>query len=211
MNNMSLFLSAREAKEFLVSRIVEQAQHEEAPLSDIERKMLYFSETDYPLANISAVSEEFDRTCDQDEYEKKIAHLVRRAYKRALQKRDGEYEKWWSAIRLLSKQDHYIVVMIRKAALRPRRDRLKLLGAGVAVVGLFICLVFLRIYLEARYGIDFGRYIPSRDIRQFLWWAVLVSFAIIYCLLRWFLGGRRVDDFVAKSLAGLGRTFNRSK
>lgn len=60
MNNTRLFRSAREAKEFLVSKIVEQAQHEEVPLSDIERKMLYFSETDCSLPNTGAVSEEFD-------------------------------------------------------------------------------------------------------------------------------------------------------
>jgi hypothetical protein len=39
------FSSAREAKEFLVERIVSQAQHDAVALSDIERKMLYFSET----------------------------------------------------------------------------------------------------------------------------------------------------------------------
>jgi hypothetical protein len=173
--------------------------------------MLYFSETDWTLPNISTVSEEFDRTCDQDEYEKKIAAIVKDAYKCALRKPGDEYERWWSAIRLLSKQDHYILVMIRQAAVRPRRDQLKLLGAGIAVAGSFICLVFLRIYLESRYGVDFGRYVPSRDTREFLWWVILVSFVIIYLLLRWFLGERRVDDFVAKSLAGLGRTLNRPK
>jgi len=42
---MNPFQSAREAKEFLISRIVEEAQRENIVLSESERKMLYFSET----------------------------------------------------------------------------------------------------------------------------------------------------------------------
>jgi len=99
---MSLFHSAREAKEFLASRIVEQAQHEGVPLSDVERKMRYFSETDSTLPDINAVSEEFDRVCDQDDYENKGTGLVKGAYKRTFRNSD-EYHKWWSAVRLLSK------------------------------------------------------------------------------------------------------------
>ena len=35
--------STREAKDFVVSRIVEEAQREGTPLSELERKMLYVS------------------------------------------------------------------------------------------------------------------------------------------------------------------------
>jgi hypothetical protein len=211
MTNVSLFYGAREAKEFLVSKIVEEALHQGTPLSEAERKMLCFSETDWTLPDMSAVSDEFDRAYDQDEYEAKIAGLVKNAYKKILKDSGDEYDKWWSAIRLLSKQDHYILVMIRQAALRPRGDQLKLFGTAAVVAGLFVCFVFVSIYLEGRYRLDFGKYMPSRDTRQFLWWAILVSLTIIYFLLRRFIGERRVDNFVANSLAGLGRTFNRSK
>lgn len=70
---MNRFSDAREAKEFLVSRIAEEAQQEAVPLSEVERKMLYFSETAWTLPDIMDVSDEFDRTYDQGEYEKKIA------------------------------------------------------------------------------------------------------------------------------------------
>jgi hypothetical protein len=49
------FHSAREAKEFLISRIVEEARRENIPLSEVERKMLYFSETDWTLPDIMQV------------------------------------------------------------------------------------------------------------------------------------------------------------
>jgi hypothetical protein len=41
------FATSSEAKEFLVGKITEQARREGTILSDIERKMLYFSETDW--------------------------------------------------------------------------------------------------------------------------------------------------------------------
>jgi len=42
---MKAFHSGREAKEFLVSQIVEEAQRENIPLSEIEGKMLYVTES----------------------------------------------------------------------------------------------------------------------------------------------------------------------
>jgi len=42
---MNQFSQSRDAKEFLIARIVREAQIEGVPLSEIERKMLYFSET----------------------------------------------------------------------------------------------------------------------------------------------------------------------
>jgi hypothetical protein len=38
---MNAFRSGREAKEYLVSRIVAEAQRENVSLSEVERKMLY--------------------------------------------------------------------------------------------------------------------------------------------------------------------------
>jgi hypothetical protein len=46
---MARFGNAREAKEFLISRIAEQAQRAGEPLSEIERKELYFSESGWTL------------------------------------------------------------------------------------------------------------------------------------------------------------------
>jgi hypothetical protein len=71
------FADSREAKEFLVERILSQAERDGASLSEIERKMLYFSETAWTLPDIMEVNEEFDRRYDQDGYERKIAQLVR--------------------------------------------------------------------------------------------------------------------------------------
>jgi hypothetical protein len=55
----SRFGSAREAKEFLVSKIIEQAQREGVPVSEVERKMLYFTETAWTLPDMMEVNDAF--------------------------------------------------------------------------------------------------------------------------------------------------------
>jgi hypothetical protein len=70
------FRTVRVAKEYLVGKIVEEAKRQGVALSEIERKMLYFSETDWTLPDMMTVSAEFDRDYDQDEYERKIGGLV---------------------------------------------------------------------------------------------------------------------------------------
>jgi hypothetical protein len=69
---MNSSLSTREAKEYLVAQITAEAQREGISLSDVERKMLYFSETGWTLPEIMEVNEQFDQDYDQDEYEKKL-------------------------------------------------------------------------------------------------------------------------------------------
>jgi hypothetical protein len=115
---MKAFDSGREAKELLISKIVAEAEHENVPLSEVERKMLYFTESGWTLPNIMEVSEDFDREYDQDEYEQKKAKLVTQADKRIRDGSRDDYDRWCAAIRFLQREDHYITVMIRLAGLR---------------------------------------------------------------------------------------------
>jgi hypothetical protein len=135
--------NAREAKEFLISKIVAEAQHESTPLTEIERKMLYFTESGWTLPDMMEVNEQFDREYNQDDFEKKVAGITARAYKRILNDSRDEYDKWWAAVRLLRREDHYILVLIGLAGLRPRWDQLKLLAAGLAIVGGILLWVIL--------------------------------------------------------------------
>jgi len=101
---MKAFHSGREAKEFLISQIVEEAQLENIPLSEVERKMLYFTESGWTLPDIMKVNQDFDCEYDQDEYEHKIAKLVRNADKRIRRGARDDYDKWWAAIRFLNEK-----------------------------------------------------------------------------------------------------------
>ncbi|HWF37778.1 MAG TPA: hypothetical protein VG322_04620 [Candidatus Acidoferrales bacterium] len=112
---MKSFANAREAKEFLVSRIVAEAERENVPLSEIERKMLYFSETGWTLPDMTKVNDEFDREYGQSKYEMKITHLIRGGTKRLRKQNPEEFKLWISAARKLKKEDHYISVMLEAA------------------------------------------------------------------------------------------------
>jgi len=82
------------AKQFLISRVVEQAQSEHAPISEIERKMLYFTEVRPSLPDIYEVNAEFERTCNADEYEHKIRDFLKRARDRDVKESAAQGEQW---------------------------------------------------------------------------------------------------------------------
>ena len=69
---MEQFSTAHQAKEFLVSRILDEAQREQVPLSDVEQKMLFFTESGGITQEMALTSDSFDRDYDQDEYEEKL-------------------------------------------------------------------------------------------------------------------------------------------
>jgi hypothetical protein len=115
------FRAIRDAKVYLASKIAEEAEREGTPLTEIERKMLYFSEAGWTLPGMMAVSAEFDRDYDQDEYEQKIGGLVRSIDARGDARSQQEIEDWDEAVLMLRDEDHYLLVLINAAA-RTRSD-----------------------------------------------------------------------------------------
>jgi hypothetical protein len=109
---MEDFGSFREALEYLVGRIVAGAKLEGISLSEVERKMLYFSETDWTLPNILEVNKEFERLYDTVEYEAKIAGLIQRFLRRAEAENEREFDLWNKAEDKLREGDYYLLVMI---------------------------------------------------------------------------------------------------
>jgi hypothetical protein len=119
----------REAKRFFVDKIVAQAVAEGEPLSNSERHMLSFSE---------AEPESVDPASDDpggDDYEAKIAGLLKRAYLRDLSSDPGAKALYRNAHAVLSEGDHYLLVMTEKAL-----GRAKPISA-LARLGLFMLLV----------------------------------------------------------------------
>jgi len=204
---MKAFHSGREAKEFLISRIVAEAQRENIPLSEVERKMLYFTESGWTLPDMTAVYEDFDRDYSQHKYEKKIAKLIRKAAKHDYKESREEYDAWWSAIRFLQREDHYISVMIKIAGLRPAGDQLRLFGTALAFVICFMLVLFLSI----KYQIDPSKYLGTKYDRAFFLWVTGVCVAVVYVLLRFVLGGKRTDDLTSKALEAFARVFQRTR
>jgi hypothetical protein len=88
---MIQFSNAREAKEFLVAKIVEEAERENVTLSEIERKMLYFSETGWTLPDMKEINAQFDEQYDQAQYEEKVVQLISNAVRRMRKESPEEY------------------------------------------------------------------------------------------------------------------------
>ena len=160
MPSVNQFATFEQAKDYLAGRIAAEAAREGVPLSEIERKMLYFSETDWTLPDMAEVSAEFDRDYDQDEYERKIGGLVRQITSRDHSQSQTDTEAWDEAVVKLSEGDHYLSVLVSPSllpgpAVRPPHDILKLwiTGVGVFVVGLASTAVSGRI-LGARFWND---------------------------------------------------------
>jgi hypothetical protein len=198
---MKAFHSGREAKEFLISKIVEEAQQEKVTLSEVERKMLYFTESGWTLPDILKFSEDFDREYDQAEYERKIAKIVGKADKRIHKSSGDDYDRWWAAIRVLQGGDHYISGMIRLAGLRPRGDQLRLFVTGLAIATCLLVWTFL--------GIKFNIPVPSRGNLEVFAWALLCVIFVIYTLLRFILRRNRRDELTSKMSEKLVRVWQR--
>jgi hypothetical protein len=158
------FATDREALDFLAGRIASQAKRENVPLSDVERKMLYFSEISWTLPDMATVSAEFDQNYNQDEYERKIGQLIAGITANHHGQNEQEEEKWDAAVIKLSEGDHYIQVLLKVAAsvrngppvahgfipsfdapaIRPPHDRLKLWLTAVLVFLTLAGLAFLK-------------------------------------------------------------------
>lgn len=135
---MQTFSTSRDAKEYLVDRIVSQAQRDGVSLSDVERKMLYFSETAWTLPDMAEVNQEFDSNYDQDEFERKIAGIVRNIQPAPIRDK-GEERSWDQAVRVLRSEDHYLLVLIDSAGtVRPRGDFIKLVLTALVIVGALV-------------------------------------------------------------------------
>jgi hypothetical protein len=179
------FDTAREAKQYLAGRIAAQAERENIVLPEPERKMLYYSETAWTLPDMRAAAGEFDRQFDQAEYERKIVGLVQRAYRRDVKESPEDYDKWWAAMRALSHEDHYVLVMLRQAHLRPKHDLLKLWGAGcLTTVGL-LGFVVLVAALPEKTKAMFTDYLPAGKKVSYVLWVASVLLYLGMQILRW--------------------------
>jgi hypothetical protein len=201
IRHVKAFHSGREAKEFLISEIVAEAQRENVPLSEVERKMLYFTESGWTLPDIMQVNEDFDREYDQGKYEHKIAKLVKKADKRIRSGSRDDYDRWWAAIRSLQKEDHYLSVMIRLAGLRPRGDQFRLFVTALGIVSCFLLWIFFSI----KYDIP----MPSRGQLGVFVWAVFASLFVAYVLFGIVLGKKRADDFLSGVIERIVRLYQR--
>jgi hypothetical protein len=110
------------------------------PLSDLEKRMMYFTESGYVPEDPIKLNEEFESECDSDEYEAKISRLLHRAYQRLRRENDVARKNWDLAIKCLRGGDHYLLVLWGQ---RPGIHPPELIGWAIGILAL-AALVGLR-------------------------------------------------------------------
>ena len=132
---------------FLASRITEEAEHAGLPLSEIERKMLYFSATGWTLEDMPQILEAFERTCDRRQYEQRIAKLIRSVRARLKSNREQqEFETWQTALGILKEargndEEHYLLTLINNAP--PEGEITRLIFTAIVVIGVMALAIYL--------------------------------------------------------------------
>ncbi|MGB7281128.1 MAG: hypothetical protein WBE13_02605 [Candidatus Acidiferrum sp.] len=149
-------MNAKQAKDFLAQQTAEQAALEGVPFSDLEKRMMYFTESDSSCENPVELNEEFEEQFDTQEYEAKISRLLHHALDRLKREDPEKTQIWDQSIRTLREGDHYILVLwdIKTPGERRPRDSFKLLALGLLIAaGLITCA-----FLAAKYNISLDRF-----------------------------------------------------
>ena len=119
-------MNAREGKDFLVNQTAELASLDGVPLSDLEKQMMCFTESDDSCENPVELNSEFEAHHDSSEYEAKIGKLLGRAQSRLKKEKPVVARGFSEALRCLAKADHYLSVLWEHAPReRPTHDQLK--------------------------------------------------------------------------------------
>lgn len=158
-------MQVREAKQFLVQQTAEQAALENVPLSDLEKRMMYFTETGECPEDPIALNDAFEAEYDTTTYEKKISVLMAQAYRRIKRENPEKLRLWNNAFRVLSKGDHYLLLFWRQNAFRrsPRVWPTYVLGVLAAASLYLLALLFFGNRGGMRRGerAHIDKYIPS--------------------------------------------------
>ena len=122
-----MFTTQGEAKRFFVEKVVEQAAFEGVHLSQAERAMLSWSESDPELTlsadEAHALVGDLKAEMSDEQYESKMSALLVRAYERDGQLGDSSKDRWEEAYSKLNEGDHYIAIMLDQALGRKLRKR----------------------------------------------------------------------------------------
>lgn len=84
-------------------------------MSNVERGMLYFSESGWAPPDIVEIAKAFEEECDSEEYEEKITALLRNGLRQAKAEGRDSHDLWREAIKVLRKGDHFLLVMVDAA------------------------------------------------------------------------------------------------
>jgi hypothetical protein len=193
---MSRFADQRQAKEFAIGLIASEAERARVPLSELERKMLYFSETGWTLPGMAEAAQRFGSEYDSRQYEKKIATLIKKLQKRLKSEDPNALKAWSDALAKLSEGDHYLLVLARlnvESPHRPPHDFLKLCVTALLIVVVGVALMGL---LPEQATGTF-----AREKSAFIIWLIAIIGLSGFLLLALLLGRQRANDILGTLIA----------
>ena len=143
-------MNTKEAKDFFVQQASEQAAFEGVSLSELEKGMMYFTESDASsCGDPIELNDQFEAQYDTPEYEAKMSALLHHAYSRLRKENLEILGRWAEAMAVLKRGDHYLLVLwrVRPRSEHPTRDLLAHLGIGVLIavvifIGIMIFVIF---------------------------------------------------------------------
>jgi len=115
VRNKVFLMNDSEAKEFFIQKILDQARKENINLSDVEKQMLSWRDTDPNFYENRELNERFENEISKGEYEKKIARLIRSGYDDDLGATNVARETYEQAYKAIKSKDYYIFIMVDKA------------------------------------------------------------------------------------------------
>jgi hypothetical protein len=109
-------MRVREAKDFLVQQTTQQASIENVSFSDLEKRMMYFTESGGMTEDALDLNNAFEEEYDTAEYETKVGKLMAHAYSRIKKENPQSVRAWNEAVLELRKGDHYILLLLRDSS-----------------------------------------------------------------------------------------------
>ncbi len=184
--------SQKQAKQFFAGRVIRQAESEGIPLSDAERHMLLWSESDASFEPDPQLADALSSQMSDDEYESKISGLLRRAFRAEAAADPHTRKRWNDAFKVLERGDHYISIMIGQAVGRKLRPWwssrwLRAIPPVLMLLAIFSGLAFA---VDAIAGPN-----ARRDEEAAALWMIYMAVVVLYGIAR-LTCGEAVDNFI---------------
>jgi hypothetical protein len=173
-------VSSAKAKKFIVDRILDQAKRDGVSLNDVEIRMLGFAEESASATDMEA-ARTFEREIDDKRYEKTVAELIRRAYRR--DKENNAIEAWEQSLDALADKDLYLGVMIQRAGISGASDLANLFDWRL-LIGIVPALIFVAFVSFLAFSRTGEKLIPNDLLRLAILVICLIAPLLVHRLRR---------------------------
>ena len=110
-----MFKTQVDARRFFADKVIRRADVEGAPLSEDERQMLFWSESEPDSVADPVLVERLAASISDADYETKVIGLLERSLSADIATNARAKDVWQEAWTALKQGDHYILVMIGQA------------------------------------------------------------------------------------------------